>query len=289
MTGPKTNERPGTRAVLKDAWVSASKVRVVLDLIRGLDVERARDVLRFSERDAAFLVGKLLDSAIANAEHNDNLVPDELYVSACFADEGRTNKRWRPRARGRATRIRKRTCHVTVIVSRLPDDRLARLRARQAAEASTRRARRVAGGRKASQAVQADAREGSRLRRRRRGGEAATAEEAMPLEEAAAGEVEGVTEEQPGGTPESEIAAEETESGAATLAEQVEEVGIVDQQAVAAEATEEAEVSEQPEQPTSDLAADTPAELAEGIADEGIVDQQAAAADAVESGDEENK
>ena len=279
MTGPKTNERPGTRAVLKDAWVSATKVRVVLDLIRGLDVQRAREVLQFSERDAAFLVGKLLDSAVANAEHNDSLVPDELYVSACFADEGRTNKRWRPRARGRATRIRKRTCHVTVIVSRLPDDRLARLRARQAAEASTRRARRVAGGRKASQAVQADAREGSRLRRRRRGGEAATPEESM------AGEVEGVTEEQPGGTPESEIAAEGTESGDASLAEQVEEVGIVDQQAVAAEATEEAEVSEQPEQSTGDLAAE--------VEEAGIVDQQAAAADAVEdaeqSGDEENK
>ena len=278
MTGPKTNERPGTRAVLKDAWVSATKVRVVLDLIRGLDVQRAREVLRFSERDAAFLVGKLLDSAVANAEHNDSLVPDELYVSACFADEGRTNKRWRPRARGRATRIRKRTCHVTVIVSRLPDDRLARLRARQAAEASTRRARRVAGGRKASQAVQADAREGSRLRRRRRGGEAAGAEETM------AGEVEGVTEEQPGGTPESEIAAEDTETGAPSLAEQVEEVGIVDQQAVAAEAAEEAEVSEQPE-PAGDLAAD--------VEEAGIVDQQAAAADAVEdaeqSGDEENK
>src|SRR3954471_3572427 len=129
MTGPKTNERPGTRAVLRDAWVSATKVRVVLDLIRGLEVQRAREVLEFCERDAATLVGKLLDSAIANAEHNDSLDREELYVSACYADEGRTNKRWRPRARGRVNRIRKRSAHVTVIVSRLPDDRLARLRA----------------------------------------------------------------------------------------------------------------------------------------------------------------
>ena len=253
MTGPKTNERPGTRAVLKHAWVSASKVRVVLDLIRGLDVQSAREVLRFSERDAAQLVGKLLDSAVANAEHNDSLVPDELYVSACFADEGRTNKRWRPRARGRATRIRKRTAHITVIVSRLPDDRLARLRAKQAAEASTRRARRVAGGRKASQAVQADAREGSRLRRRRRGGE----EEGAPLEETATTEVEGVTEEGVGGTPESEIAAE-------------------------ASAEEEAATEESPEK----LAEDTPTELAKDVADVGIVDQQAAAVEAVEQAEE---
>jgi large subunit ribosomal protein L22 len=176
MTGPKTNERPGTRAVLRDAWVSATKVRVVLDLIRGLDVERAREVLQFCERDAATLVGKLLDSAIANAEKNDSQVPDELYVSACYADEGRTNKRWRPRARGRATRIRKRTCHVTVIVSRLPDDRLTRLRAKRAAEESTRRARRVAGGRRGSEATQAGARGAARRRRRGQGDEATSPE-----------------------------------------------------------------------------------------------------------------
>jgi large subunit ribosomal protein L22 len=154
MPGPKTNEhRPGapvgTRAVLRYARVSSYKVREVLDLVRGKPVEDARDILRFSERDAAILVGKLLDSAVANAVHNDELDPEELYVSACFADEGTTIKRWRPRARGRATRIRKRTCHVTVIVSRLPEEKLGRLRARQAAEVATRRARRVAGARKA--------------------------------------------------------------------------------------------------------------------------------------------
>ena len=148
MTGPKLNERPGTRAVLRHSRTSAFKVRPVLDLIRGQEVVEARAILRFAERDAATLVGKLLASAAANAENNDGLDPEELYVSACFADEGVTMKRWRPRARGRVTRIRKRTCHVTIVVSRLPEDRLARARARRAAEAGSRRARRAAGGRR---------------------------------------------------------------------------------------------------------------------------------------------
>jgi large subunit ribosomal protein L22 len=147
MPGPKTNEREGTKAVLRYCGTSAFKVRPVLDLIRNKTVAEARDILRFSERDAARIVGKLLDSAIANAEHNDSLDPEELFVSACFADEGMTHKRWRPRARGRATRIRKRTSHITVIVSRLPEDKLMRLRAKRAAETQNRRARRVAGGR----------------------------------------------------------------------------------------------------------------------------------------------
>ena len=148
MTATKTNEREGTRAVLRNSRISATKVRVVLDLIRGKQVVEARDILRFCERDAALLVGKLLASAVANAEHNDGLDPDDLFVSACYADEGTTMKRWRPRARGRATRIRKRSSHVTVIVSRLPEDRLARARAKQAADLGAHRARRVEGGRK---------------------------------------------------------------------------------------------------------------------------------------------
>src|SRR5438309_1113815 len=147
MTGPKTNEREGTRAVLRHSRQSAFKVREVLDLIRNKDVAAARDILRFCERDAAFTVGKLLDSAVANAVNNDDMEAEDLYVSACYADEGTTVKRWRPRARGRATRIRKRTCHVTVIVSRLPEEKLARLRSRQQADLAGRRARRVAGGR----------------------------------------------------------------------------------------------------------------------------------------------
>ncbi|MDP8976902.1 MAG: 50S ribosomal protein L22 [Actinomycetota bacterium] len=152
MTATKTNEREGTRAVLRHSRVSPYKVRPVLDLIRGKDVQRAREALQFSERDVAQLVDKLLRSAVANAENNDGLDPEGLYVSACYADEGPTMKRWRPRARGRATRIRKRTCHVTVIVSRLPDEQLARIEARQAGDAS-RRARRVAGGRQGRRAA----------------------------------------------------------------------------------------------------------------------------------------
>ena len=149
MPGLKTNEREGTRAVLRHARISPYKVREVLDLVRGRPVHEAEDILRFSERDAAFTVGKVLQSAVANAQNNDELDPEELYVSACFADEGTTIKRWRPRARGRATRIRKRTSHITVIVSRLSEDQLQRLQAHRRAEQLAQRARRVAGARRA--------------------------------------------------------------------------------------------------------------------------------------------
>jgi large subunit ribosomal protein L22 len=150
VPGVKTNEREGTRAVLRGAGFPATKARAVLDLIRGVDVAHARDILRFSDRGAAEIIGKLLDSAVANAQNNDSLDPEELFISACFADEGRTLKRGRPRARGRYARIRKRSCHITIIVSRLPEDRLTRLKAKSTMEAANRRARRVAGGRKAA-------------------------------------------------------------------------------------------------------------------------------------------
>ena len=105
------------RAQAKHIRQSPYKVRAVLDLVRGLPVEEARTVLRFSERRAADPILKVLDSAVANADHNFGLDQDELVVAAAYADEGPTLKRWRPRARGRATRIRKRTSHITVIVS----------------------------------------------------------------------------------------------------------------------------------------------------------------------------
>ena len=142
MTGVKTNERPGTRAVHRHCGMSASKARQVLDLIRGEDVQRAAEILTGTEREAAELIGKVLTSAVANAAHNDSQNPEELYVSACYADEGATMKRWRPRARGRATRIRKRTCHITIIVSRLPADQL-ELRRRRMEAVSANRSRRV--------------------------------------------------------------------------------------------------------------------------------------------------
>jgi large subunit ribosomal protein L22 len=117
--GTKTNERPGTRASVRYLRVSAYKAREVLDLIRGLHVDDADGILEFTDRAVAADIRKVLASAVANAEKNDEIDPNELFVSACYADEGPTLKRWRPRARGRATRIRKRTCHITIIVSRM--------------------------------------------------------------------------------------------------------------------------------------------------------------------------
>ncbi len=106
-----------TRDVRAQArWVrsSARKARLVLEHIRGLTVPEARTVLAFSERAIARDIERVLRSAVANAEANFGLVGDELVVAAAYADEGPTLKRWRPRARGRVARIRKRTCHITV-------------------------------------------------------------------------------------------------------------------------------------------------------------------------------
>lgn len=128
-----------TKAVAKYVRGSASKVRVVLDLIRGLDVRSADEVLQFTERAAAADVRKVLASAVANAVHNDNQDVDELYVIAAFADEGPTLKRFRPRARGRASRIRKRSSHITVIVARMPEARLEIVQNRRSAAAAGRR------------------------------------------------------------------------------------------------------------------------------------------------------
>jgi large subunit ribosomal protein L22 len=139
MTGPKLNEgatiageRAGTKASARYVRSSASKARVVLDLIRGLDVRRADEVLHFTERGIAKDIRKVLASAVANAVHNDEQDAEELFVLACFADEGPTLKRFRPRARGRATRVRKRTCHITVVVARMSDERIAVVQSRQA-------------------------------------------------------------------------------------------------------------------------------------------------------------
>jgi large subunit ribosomal protein L22 len=117
-------------------------------LIRGRDVGEASQILQLSERDAARVVGKVLASAVANAEHNDQLDPEQLYVATCYADEANSLKRWRPRARGRPARVRKRSCHITVIVSRLPEDRI-RMTGRRGGAAAAQRARRVAAARQA--------------------------------------------------------------------------------------------------------------------------------------------
>lgn len=104
-------------AVLKGAPISAQKVRLVADQVRNLPVAKALDILAFSPKKAAVLVKKLLNSAIANAENNEGADIDELRVSTIFVDEGRSLKRIQARAKGRANRIIKRTCHITVKVS----------------------------------------------------------------------------------------------------------------------------------------------------------------------------
>ena len=164
MTGPKLNESPvrmrqgakrgpadqGTRASARWVRTSAWKMREVVDLIRGHSVEEAANILRFCERDPAIVIGKVLASAVANAEANDSMAADELYVSACYVDEGPTVKRFMPRARGRADRINKRSSHVTVIVTQMPGDQLALARSKSATVAANR-ARRTAGQRAAGE------------------------------------------------------------------------------------------------------------------------------------------
>ena len=105
------------KAQAKYVRQSPYKVRRVLDLVRGLPVEEAEHVLRLTQRGATEPVAKVLHSAVANAEHNHALDADELFVAEAFADEGPTLKRYRPRARGRATRILKRTRHITIVVA----------------------------------------------------------------------------------------------------------------------------------------------------------------------------
>jgi large subunit ribosomal protein L22 len=104
-------------AKLRGARLSAQKARLVADMVRGKGVEQALDILQFSGKKGADIIKKVLESAIANAEHNDGADVDEMKVSTIFVDEGLTMKRIKPRAKGRADRISKRTCHITVKVA----------------------------------------------------------------------------------------------------------------------------------------------------------------------------
>jgi large subunit ribosomal protein L22 len=103
-------------ATLKHAHISAQKARLIADQVRGLPVEKALNVLSFSSKKAAGMVLKVLESAIANAEHNEGADIDELKVASIYVNEGRTMKRFRARAKGRGTRILKRNSHITVTV-----------------------------------------------------------------------------------------------------------------------------------------------------------------------------
>jgi large subunit ribosomal protein L22 len=129
-----TDDRQRVRAQAKWVRTSARKARIVLDHIRGRSVPEARTILAFTPRAAATDIEKVLRSAVANAEANMGLDGDELLVEAAYADEGPTLKRWKPRARGRVNRIRKRTCHVTLVLVEQPEQRAPRRRRAQAAQ-----------------------------------------------------------------------------------------------------------------------------------------------------------
>lgn len=101
-------------AFLKRANISAQKTRLVADQIRGLPAEAAVELLKFSNKKAAHIIKKVVESAVANAEHNEGVDIDDLVVSTVFVDEGPVSKRFSPRARGRVNQILKRTCHITV-------------------------------------------------------------------------------------------------------------------------------------------------------------------------------
>jgi large subunit ribosomal protein L22 len=249
-TASKNAARPSTRAQVRYVRMSASKARQVLDLIRGKSVADADDILALSERDAGQVIQKVLRSAVANAEHNDGLDPEELFVSTCFADEGPTLRRFRPRARGRATRIRKRTCHITVIVSRYDADELQARRERE-------RARGTSAGRR-------DTSSSRRRRVARSRGEEVT-------EETVTDEVtEDTTDESP--TTMAEEAAGTAAEGAETVDEAV---------ADAEETTDEVAEDEAPAEESDEAAeAESPEDLVEGhtkdelleMADEAGVD-----------------
>jgi large subunit ribosomal protein L22 len=117
-----SSDAPRIRASARYLRVAPRKARLVADQVRGLPIDDARSLLQFSSRGAARDIRNLLDSAAANAENNHDLVADDLRVAEISVDEGPTLRRWRARARGRATRIEKRTCHVSVVLQPAEED-----------------------------------------------------------------------------------------------------------------------------------------------------------------------
>jgi large subunit ribosomal protein L22 len=241
---------PETRATLRYSGTSPYKVRAVLGLIRGVEVGLARQRLQFCGRDAADEVIKLLDSAVANAEENDHLPADELYVSSAWADEGPTQKRWRPRARGRGTRIRKRTSHVTVVVARYSDEELARRARSEAASGRVPDRRRRVQRRRRRAEVPAAA------------GEETTVEETAAAEAAAvaAAEAGAIDETATGDTATADAATEDTatedtatddvgtEGTGADASAEAEAVGSAETEAAATDDTED-DAAAPPEKP----------------------------------------
>ena len=131
---------PGARAVARHVRISPNKARRVVNLVRGLPAKQALTVLQFAPQAASVQVQKVLASAMANAENNERLDPDALLVSEAFVDEGPTLKRFRPRAQGRAYRIRKRTCHITIAVEAVQVARPARKAAAKKAQPAAAKA-----------------------------------------------------------------------------------------------------------------------------------------------------
>ena len=139
-------EYPSATAVARHIGISATKARRVIDLVRGKSVEEALDILRWAPQQASDPVAKVIASAAANAQNNEGLDPTTLVVATIMADEGPTAKRIRPRAQGRAYRIRKRTSHITVVVESRP----AKDKASKGATAGAARARRAQGSKAAA-------------------------------------------------------------------------------------------------------------------------------------------
>lgn len=200
-----------TRAVARYIRVSPRKARLVTDMIKGKDLAEAQQMLDFSPKGAAAVVSKVLASAAANAENNNNLNPDQLYVLRAYVDEGPTLKRFRPRAMGRATRINKRTSHITIVLEeREPSKGKAKRRfVRRSSQAQT--------GRKARKEAEAKAAAEEEEERARAEAEEAEREELEELEEGEAAEAEA--EEVEG---EEEAEAEEAEDEEAEASEEAE-------------------------------------------------------------------
>lgn len=146
-------EYPSAQAKARFVRVSASKARRVIDLVRGKSVEEALDILRWAPQAASEPVAKVIASAAANAQNNEGLDPTTLVVATVYADEGPTAKRIRPRAQGRAFRIRKRTSHITVIVESRPP--------KQKAAGGSARSRRAQGSKAAATKKSAETKGGS--------------------------------------------------------------------------------------------------------------------------------
>jgi large subunit ribosomal protein L22 len=157
-----TLDTPSARATVRYLPTSPYKIRQVLDLVRGLPVDDAIRVLQLCEKDAADPILKLLDSAIANAEHNQQLPADELFIARAWADEGPTRKSGQARARGRYFRVRKRTSHITILLARYAPEELETRRrseessGRGAATAQRRRSERVRRSRQREEVAEHD-------------------------------------------------------------------------------------------------------------------------------------